>query len=274
MIVSVSLPLLLYLVIRAESDIARGFSPHFHYLLKTDIYPILIRSWFTQMGILPILFVVGCAQLYRSRNFTTLAFVLLSFFFIPFFHMLDNYQYSGYSRFNLFLIPIFTTGILPFMKRISRKKVLTGAILLCVILTNSIIWPINRDGTRPSGWGNGLIDTSEHFYPYPRTLKWIKTNYPSGKILFADLRYKYFFKFYFNKLQWHPEYQVLEMNQDRKGNTHLNDILSSDDYLVFDIVVKHIENRRVPSDTVGCCFKLKKTIKNQANLLAVYTRQE
>lgn len=205
---SVLIPYLFYLILRSTLSVNRIFTPGIQGLINISVYRAIVQSFFEQFGLLAILFCVGCILLYIRREYATLFFLLIIIISFQLFYVTDQKGiYAGYSRFNLFILPSILAGTLISVKYfIKYKKAIEIIIPSIIICINLWITPINLDGTKKPLWGNYLIDTSEHYYPYRIALSWVHDNYDNASILSTSLNYPYYFEFYFEKLNWYPKF--------------------------------------------------------------------
>ena len=176
---AVLLPVLFYLFLRGTlSQQSRWFSLTLANLSKPIVYSTLLRSFYDQLG-LPffLLFCASCFFLFWKKEFLQAGFFLSLFVLYPAFFAVDTLIYTGYSRFNLFIIPPVLAGAWILIKRLMESRKIIGTITACAILTINL-WasPVFIDGTKKPLWGNYLTDTSEHYYPYREALTWLKTN--------------------------------------------------------------------------------------------------
>lgn len=224
---SVLVPSILYLGLHTISPGKRGFGLQLANIWQPVTYQALGNAFRQQYGPLLLLFLVGSLLLVRNKK-AFLAMALWALFLLyPIFHSLDDPRFIGYSRFNLFsLAPILagSTVVLDHLleqggRLLRQRKLITGLLLAAIILVNLWMSPINADGTKQPMWGNYVYDTSEHYYPYPEVLSWLKTRNMKGTILFAGRKYPYRFAFYFLKLGWKPSFE------DR-GTEPLNDVIT------------------------------------------------
>jgi len=116
-----------------------------------------------------VLFCGGCIYLFWKKEYFSAGFFISIFIMYPAFFAVDTLAYTGYSRFNLFIIPAVLAGSIPLIKRILENRSLIATMTACAILAINL-WtsPVLADGTKKPMWGNALIDTSEHYYPYGR----------------------------------------------------------------------------------------------------------
>ena len=81
--------------------------------------------------------------------------------------------YLGHARFMLYLLPPLLTlawnAVVTLGK--SRPVLLSGVMAIC-LAGNLWMSPLRLDGTRVAGWGDTLIDTQGHHYPYPQLYSW------------------------------------------------------------------------------------------------------
>jgi hypothetical protein len=212
------LPLMFYLILRGTLTDVRGFSPNTSNLFNISIYPVLYRSFTEQFGVFILFFIAGCILLILNKEYFVVFFYILTFLFIPLFHVVDNIAYTGYSRFNLFILPVVLAGASIALKKLMESNKFLCVLIACAVITINL-WssPVYPDGSKQPLWGNYFVDESEHYYPYQETLTWLKRTYPDSHILFASGNYSYSYEFYFNQLNWHPDCGFSDNNEIEKG---------------------------------------------------------
>lgn len=268
----VSWPLSLYLYLRSNSSVERKFTPDISNLLNFSVYEGFCRSLFEQFGLFLIIFIGGCIFLISIGKYSKTAFIIMTFLAFPLFFALDNIVYSGYSRFNLFILPaILTSSTFTLNWLIKNKKTLGISIVCLAILTNIFLSPINLDGTKKPFWGNYLTDTSEHYYPYPEAIAWLKESHGNENIFFAGLSYNYYVEFYFEKLGWHPKYER-SSNSDNGELKTLAKILTEAKEKDYPVVVYHLLGGQIPQPSPSWNYQQEKVITNNAHSLVIYTK--
>jgi hypothetical protein len=275
---SVLFPNILYLALHIISPLGRGFSLQLANIWQPVTYQALGNAFRQQYGPLLLLFLVGILLLVRNKK-TFLALALTGLFLLyPVFHSLDTPHYIGYSRFNLFnLAPMLVgaTVVLDHLlgegsRFLRQRKLMTGVLLASIILINLWMSPINADGTKQPMWGNYVFDTSEHYYPYPEVLTWLKTRNMKGTILFAGRTYPYPVGFYFAKIGWKTGF---ELTKTPPLNDETGDLAQSLHYAEkknHKIVVYQLKGFQVPDLPLKkFSFKHRKVFCNLAHCLLV-----
>jgi hypothetical protein len=274
--VSVLLPVSFYLFLRGTlSQQARWFSLTLANLSKPIVYSSLLRSFYDQIG-LPflLLFFAGCFFLFWKKEFLQAGFFLSLFVLYPAFFAVDTLIYTGYSRFNLFIIPPVLAGAWILIKRLMENKKIIGTITACAILTINL-WasPVFIDGTKKPLWGNYLTDTSEHYYPYREALTWLKTKYGNEPIMFAGLYYPYPFVFYFDQLDWTPLTTVSYTNFVDSNFLSLSlALVQAEDDNIKIVLFQVLGNEKPEAIASGPSFHVEKIFQNDAHILIVYRR--
>lgn len=191
------------------------------------------------------------------------------------FHASDNVAYSGYSRFNLFILPMIL-GVAA--EPLRKLKVLSGGIFwlfmagFCCL--NLYLSPVAIDGAKKPFWGNYLCDTSEHYYPYRKTIKWIGENYPEARVLFAGLTYPYYTDFYFEKFNLNN--RRLLIKHPKKSLTAARAFATAVKIAQqnrYQLIVFHVIDD-IPAPGINQKYALEKTFTNSAHRLALYRHRE
>jgi hypothetical protein len=278
-----SIALFLYILFRSTLTTIRSFSPSLSSLWNIAVYQAIGQSLIEQFGILCLLFLGGCVLLLLKKEYSTVCFFLFTLFFIPFFHVLDGSAFAGYSRFNLFILPSLLAGSIPLIKYVTEKtKIITLLIALCVtIVANLLISPVYPDGSKKPFWGNYLVDTSEHYYPYREALSWLKETHRDDHILFAGLYYPYLFDFYIDQLHWAPHYKIVRYQKAYEVVSHdkaydetyaVSQMLDTAGRFDIDLLVYHVLGEHIPKPGNTGYFKQERVFSNHAHTIVVYQR--
>ena len=267
-------PIIFYLVLRTVYSHVRSYTVNYSNLFEPTLYGVLARSFIEQFGVFLLFFLGGCVLLFKKRDRSTLGFYIFVIIGYSLFYMLDNKQYIGYSRFNLFFLPPILAGSIVFVRGIIDKDKKTGYILACLtILASLAISPVQMDGTKIPLWGNYLVDTSEHYYPYDEAIAWLHSNYPTEEILFAGANYPYKYDFYMHKMNWqYVHYKVINYDENSQNESeNLNTTLTKAGKGGNNIVLYHVLGDQIPL-TTNISFHIIKIIKNMAHILVIYEK--
>jgi hypothetical protein len=269
----VSWPLSLYLFLRSNSSVEiRKFAPDISSLLNFSVYEAFGQSLFEQFGLFLIIFIGGCILLIFKGRYSKATFIVMTFLAYPIFFALDGTIYTGYSRFNLFILPAILTSSTFALNWLTKNKKSLGILIVSLaILTNIFLSPVNLDGTKKPLWGNYLTDTSEHYYPYPETIASLKESYGNENILFTGLSYPYYVEFYFEKLNWHPKY-TLSYNSGNDDLKPLSKILTEAEEQGYSVVVYHLLGGQIPKPDPTWHYQQEKIISNKAHSLIIYSK--
>jgi len=272
-------PYMLYMAFRAYlTDIrsyTRTYSPNISNLLNPNLYKITGRSFIEQFGIFLPFFFWGLFLLLKRKDYLVVTFTLLLFIGVSFFYGIDSESqgFIGYSRFNLFVLPPLLVGSVAAINQISKwGKTASAAVACLAIAANLAISPVNFDGTKKPNWGNYLIDTSEHYYPYDQALLWLKNNHGSQRILFSEMYYQYYLSFYFAKFNWHPTYTIRLFDENSDETVDLSKVMSEAEQEGYNLVLYQVGGNNVPQSNTIEGFCLDKVFKNQAHMLMLYSR--
>ncbi len=276
MAISTLLPLALYLFYRNRFGDPRAFHFNPQNLLDLRLLPVILLSHLEQFGLSYLLFLGGILLLARHRQYRKALFLLLAVAATTLFHLLDGTSYAGYARFNLFVLPAVLAGSAVFLQFIgTKKKWYLPALTALILASNLAISPVNWDGTKKPYWGNYISKApAEHYYPYREALGWLKNHDPTAVILFTGLGSDYYFDFYFDKLNWHPRYQLL---RDSPGadSASMRDLLQTASAAGASSVVIRLEGndpdefREAPL-AAGQWQRM--VFRNMAQALVVYTK--
>jgi hypothetical protein len=272
---SVLLPVLLYLLLRGTlSEQTRGYSFTISNLTNLLVYRTILQSFLQQFGVpLLLLFGGGVVVLILEKDYLQAGFLLFVACLYPLFHAADVLAYTGFSRFNLFVLPaLLASAVILIQCWVGPQKVLGSVLVFVILAFNLWMSPIFIDGTRKPAWGIYLINTTARTYPYREALDWLKTNHANQRILFTGMYYPYRFDFYFNQLNWTPAYDVFMTEQSDSDSISLSHALveagiDKSDLILFQVM----GNAPARGDGLGA-FVETKIFKNEAYSLIVYAR--
>lgn len=274
-VISVMGPISVYLIFRTFITDARGFSPQIPNLWNISLYGIILKSFIEQFGFFLIFFAVGIILLIRQRSYQEAVFLLLVFIGIPLFHLLDNFKFTGYSRFNLFILAPILAGFVVMIKSVENwNKNFYSLIAVSTLSLNLFLSPINLDGTKVPLWGNYLADTSEHYYPYKKALIWLKETNPDDQIIYSGMNYGYKFKFYYKALNWRQNYKIIIIDNDSNQNEALLQVLADANQDGINIVLYQLTNEDLPDKHELSGFIVKRFFRNQAHSLVVFMKTD
>ena len=264
-------PIFFYLMLRTYLASIRSFVPQLSNLLNLSAYRAIGQSLVEQFGAYLFFFIGGLILLLVRREYTIAGFFMLLVLVIPLFHAVDNLAYAGYSRFNLFILaPILVGSSFLFNWMIKQKKVLALATVSGIILINLVISPVNSDGSKVPYWGNYLVDTSEHYYPYQKALLWIENNYYQDKFLFAGANDRYDFDFYFNKLEWFPKFDTLKALKGQTDEQAISAAMAMAEKKGERVILFQVSGKLTPNIPGGSSFDNVKIIQNEAHTLLIF----
>src|SRR6202035_2565397 len=145
----------------------RGADLHLTQLFDWKYYKVLGKAYTQQFGPLLFLSLAGLGVMLARRRFASLLFFAAAFFADAGLHLADRSIYIGYSRFNLFLLPMALVTAWHAIDALSSVAApLTWAALGLILYGNWHLAPVNRDGSKKAGWGQYFFDTTDHSYPY------------------------------------------------------------------------------------------------------------
>ena len=269
------LPILYYLVFRGVYYQGRSYQFHPRNLFKPAVAQVFVQSLFDQFGLFILLFIAGCVILIIKRKYPSFFFSLLYFIGYSLFLIFEQKKYIGYSRFNLFLLPVVLAGSLFLIQEILKKRKLVAYLLVGLTLIISILLtPVLRDGTRVPGWGNYFFDTGEHYYPVEEAMSWLKEKDPDGNILFAGLNYKYTYSFYLDKLKWVPEGVDLFLSdiENQDDDLNLKMALIEAEKKGYNNVLFFILGDEVPQLPENSPYYEAIVLRNMAHKIVIYIR--
>jgi hypothetical protein len=204
-------PVMIYLFFRNYFSILNQDAGRFDNSLNINNYLIIIQSLLSQLGVLFITGIAGCFYLYIKKQKVTLIVLLIMFAGIILFFMI-NTPYIGYSRWNLFILPLVIYCSFIFIT--SLNKIYSIIVLISLFAFNIFLSPFLIDGTRLPNWGSPRADIAEYCYPYGQAIKFLSDNKSTQHLLLFGQYFPYNgLEFYLNKYNFHPE--IIRYDIDR-----------------------------------------------------------
>jgi hypothetical protein len=275
----IALPLAVYVFFRKHFREARAFSPSIANLLNARALQSVAGSYVQQFGLLTLLAIAGLVVMWRAGQMRAVVFLVAAFAAHAAFHLLDDPLYAGYSRFNLFLIPMLIAGAVAAVDALAdRSSALAGGALAAVLAVNFLLSPVNWDGTKKSDWGYFV---GEQYYDYRGALHYINQRHPADRALLTGTFYKYQTQFYLspgvsmdqsltpidvpawtiNPLSIKDDPGVIGQKLDRAAR---------DGYTV---VLYHLHGKQVPAAVPTGPFVREAVFANREHVLVLYSRQ-
>ncbi len=274
-IVATLIPISYYIILRNTLSPSRGFSLHITNLLRPLDYQVLGQSFFEQFGLFVLLFLGGCYLLIKSGNKLKAAFYIFLVIGYTLFYLLDEEQYIGYSRFNLFFLPPILAGAYYFIRRVIQKsKPAAYGLVILVLISSLLLSPIQRDGTKKPNWGDYLFNTSEHYYPCDEALYWLRNTHTDSNLLIAGLYNYYPFSYYFDKYGWQPpHFNVVYSDIENQDDTlNLKVAVEEAQHQNYDMMLFFQLGQEKPSLPEGTIYHLEGSFSNQSHTLLIYKK--
>lgn len=266
-------PLFFYLLLRNIFTKSRSYVLNLGGLLHPEAYLALVRSLVDQFGPFLVLFLIGLGMLFFKKKYRVAGFILLTFLAYPLFFTIDHWEFVGYSRFNLYLVPSILVGASEVLSWIAmKKKVLNYGLVCALIALNLIITPINIDGTKKPYWDNYNYDTAEHYYPYREALYWLKERYSTEGLLFANLNYPYQYYFYFAQWHWGPKFETLPVANGISDDEALEASLKEAEKHDESMIIFHVLGKTIPQLKDTQHFRQEKVFQNMSHTLVIYKK--
>ena len=178
-------PLAIYLYFRGQGPTVR-----FAYVFdvtnfaEPKLYVVFGRALWEQFGVLLVVAAYGLWCAVRSRPRLALFCVTVLIGYFLFFCGDANRRvqidgvwlpgYLGYSRFMLSLLPpLLALAWVGMSHLLERRRVWALAIAALWLAGNVWMSPLRLDGSRAKGWGDYVIDTQDHQYPYDALYGWL-----------------------------------------------------------------------------------------------------
>jgi hypothetical protein len=270
-------PWALYVFFRDIWAESNPYVPEFARLWDAKNYRALFHSYAGQFGPLAVLACGGIIYLMLNRRYLVVLFLVGAFVGDALVHLVDQVHLVGYSRFNLFLLPVVTMAATYAIDLISRRQAAVAALLAAgVISANLWISPLHADGTKVGGWGDYGFDESEHDYPYREAVGWLAVHHARDRILVTGMDYNLELYFY-RPDSMHITLMTLPYNRVDSIAPHDDPRAVASDLAGaaregFDVVVYHVWGADSSAMPQPPGWRLARVISNQSNCLVVYER--
>ncbi|MFH1772017.1 MAG: hypothetical protein ABH872_04300 [Candidatus Omnitrophota bacterium] len=210
--VLVAAPLIMYIFFRLKFSGYRQYGMNFSNLIDLSNYLIFFKALFVQTGPFMIIGIGGLFSLFKKDRISAVMCVLLFLCSMIFFMGED--VYIGYSRWNLFLLPVLFVGAYYFITSLPLR--FWGLVAASVVAANISLSPIHASGIRFPNWGSPGVDTAEYIYPYDQAIKWLSQR-PNVKsmILLGQYHPYYGINYYLTKYDFNPEIEEIPFGKER-----------------------------------------------------------
>lgn len=265
------------------------------YILNPNSYSILIKVLTLQMGIIFIVGIFACLNnLIRRKSWLTfgpLIFLLIAVLWFFMSYHYEGFVHSGkamlllgYSRWNLFLLPLFYFAAFQFIIAVKRSTQIL--IFLIIVIFNAYLFPFKEDGVRVYSWGGASEDFAEYTYPYEAAVRYLSQEKEVKDLLHLGHYSPYGgFPFYFHKYQIGPKVIEYEFGQQRftaedeklKFTTFMSDMSKqrlSPEILAVDTILYHsVNNLEIDQgELYGGKFKIVRRIQNSLHSLYIFRK--
>lgn len=124
---------------------------------------------------------------------------------------MDGPFYLGYSRWNLFVIPIVFYLAYQFLTPAPKQTLLL--CLVALIAGNYFLNPIMPDGVRINYWGCPNIDGAEYYYPYEQAIRYLKSERNIKSVMLLGQYFPHWgIQFYQAKYNFYPRILIHQFN--------------------------------------------------------------
>jgi hypothetical protein len=271
--IAIFVPLAVYLFYRHLGGVKREMSPELGQLLDHSYYAVLAKAYAQQFGPLALFSLGGVIVMLWQRRFAALIFFAAAFAADAGLHLIDNQEFIGYSRFNLFLTPMVIVAAWYAIDALLPPGAWAGLAL--VIAVNFSLSPVHLDGSKVADWGQYFFDTTDQSYPYREAIRWLNHQHGDERILFTGLWFKYPIKLYAKKGLRYEE-SPNSKSHERDDAKAIERALGAAGEDGFDVVVYHLYHRPPPvmKPERMSGFKQIKLFQNSAHALVVYEQQD
>ena len=183
---------------------------------------------------------------------------------------MDLREFMGYSRFNLYFLPLLLLWAKRPFEILAKKSVAAvSAVLVIIVLYNNFTSPVYWDGIKQSRWGIYLSEGTEEYYPYREALRWINQHHQKKKVLITGLSYNYWVAYY---LSQDVKYRIDYVQPGRRDIDVLREKLQKADREGFSIVLFHVNEPHPPDIQVEGGFSRARIFQNSQRQLVLYVK--
>jgi len=182
-------PIIIYLTFRSLFSDVRPYGGQVKNIFEINYYRVIIQSILDQIGFLFILSVLGFLLLIYRKKYLFAAVISALIICYLWFFLADGSDYIGYSRWNLYLLPMILYTSVFLITSLKNKYILVLSIIL--LFSNLYLSPIKIDGVRLGNWGSPKIDMAEYTYPYNKAMNVISIDKKTQKVLLLGQYYPY-----------------------------------------------------------------------------------
>jgi len=262
-------PMAFYLLWR-HSESARPYSPHLAHLTDYRLYAIMAKALIEQVGIWLAPALVGVVLLLKHGESRTGILSISIFAAYWLFYLMDLKEFIGYSRYNLFFLPLLLLWAQVPLEMLAKQSVAAAsAIFVLIALSNNVSSPVRWDGIKQSRWGIYLSEGTEEYYPYREALRWINQNHQKRKVLIAGLSYNYWVAYY---LAPDVKYRIDYVQSGRSEVDVLKEELRKADREGFSIVLFHVNEPHPPGIQEYQGFSRARIFDNTERQLVLYLK--
>jgi hypothetical protein len=276
------LPSVIYLFFRKYFSLVPPYGLHTDILLDWSNYVLVGKALVEQMGVLVFVAILGFLTVLKEKEKQIFLVLLFLFTGITVFFMMNQIEFLGYARWNLFVIPI--VYYLAYRFFISVKTITVWVFLSLLIAVNVYLSPISTDGVRLPNWGSPSSDTAEYAYPYEEAIRYLQSKHTVSSMVFLGQYYPYYaVRFYETKYQFHPRilehpFDTVRFTADAERqylSRYLTDCIKpeSETSTVDTIVYHSVNNIDLDMNETYCgTFTIDRRIRNSANSLYILSR--
>ncbi len=228
------LPLVLYLVFRIESGFRTG-EMRFSNILVWANYQINLFSLAEQMSFSLVPAIVGLV--FKPIKIIGLIGLWIGCYWLLFScdvqeaadRLLGIGAYVGYSRFNLWLLPVLlpAAASLPYQRLYQKFKIMIYLPITVMILTNFyFLSPFNK-----YHWGDWSVKTGEYVYPYPQFYQWLQTRQQQSCLIVGRMD-PYWDYFYCKKYRLSPD-SILSVRNGSISNDSLRKLSTRFSWILY-----------------------------------------
>lgn len=266
----VLLPLALYLAYRSRFGDFRAPGLHHTNLFDLHLPVRLALSLWESFGPLLPLALAGAASLAARGRWAPLAFLSLACAGSAALHYLDDHNFIGYSRFNLFLLPGLLALAWEAVRRLQALRPrLAAPLLAAAVGMNVILSPVNADGSKRPFWGVYGVDVGEHYYPYRQALAFLEARHGGVRVRLTGHHYRYFAAFYTGRADW-PEQVLMEPQADETAQVEAALAAAERDGVEAVLYQLRGEPPRLPA---AHGYARARIFRNRAHALVLFSRE-
>gem|GEM_PF-5791788 len=254
-------PLVVYLWYRHFYGNPRPLMMQWENFVNPDSYRTLCASYPAQFGLMGMTGLAGIGAMIAKKKYGYAALCCTAWLADASLHLLDDRQYLGYGRFNLFMVPMACAATIFLFNSMNRMlRYVAIGVWAALIPQQMRLSGVHADGSR------------RHTYPYRAAMRWIGENNTCQRLRFTGMDYRYDLIWYYTPAEVHVDASLTDMTLDER--TAIETALCDAARAGFSCVLYQLRHRSLPDSLRLNGFRVNKIFSNAENSLVLFTASD